>query len=143
MTTSKKVNSVDIGLIKDGKVHIHWNYQTFYKSGNGDRVACFIPAFDIYFQARNFQDIRRKSDIVTEMFFDYYIVDVGKNTLKKLALKLHQLGFKAPKDMLVMREYANQRPIPTTFTSNRESLNGFSNAESISASAELSLSGVE
>lgn len=127
---SKNQNYVTI-IPANGKVQINWNCDTFYKPmGESTRgIACYIPAFDVHFQVKEIKEISKKSNIITKMFFDHYITHQGKGKLKGLVLTLHKMGFKAPNDLVVLKQFMHDETVKARFVTNKSLPAEFLNAQ--------------
>lgn len=100
--------------ISGNRIDIHWSFKLFtqYKEGV-ERVTCYIPSFDIYFDANSKADASIRSKIVTKMYIDHFLHH-SKRGVRDLVLQLHKLGFKAPNDNLVLKRLLKDGKLDNT-----------------------------
>jgi hypothetical protein len=92
------VTNVEIERSNQG-LKITYNFRSYFKS-EGDLCVGFIPAFNISFSAKTKEEARAKAPAMASLFFDYWVFQQG---LPKLAVELHNLGFRAKQDAIVMQ----------------------------------------
>lgn len=120
----------------DGRqVHIVWGFTTYRRKEEG-KLSCYIPAFDIYFSAKDEEVMQQKSRALTNMYISHFAND-GKTGLKKLVMQLHKLGFKAPNDALTMKRIMNNELVNAKFSHKLPSPSNFSESEAVSNHSEL------
>jgi hypothetical protein len=100
---------------KNEGIALSWGFTTFKTEDESGKFSCYIPAFDIYFSAKDQATIDKKSKVLTRMFFDHYVLHTGKGGLKNLVLQLHKLGFRAPNDGDTIQQFFKNKVIRAKF----------------------------
>lgn len=98
----------------DKGVEVHWRINILQKQKDSGKISCFIPSLDILFSANDVESAKIKTQALSTMFFDHFFIH-SKNGLKKLALQLHKLGYKAHNDAYTIHKLANNVAIPAKF----------------------------
>jgi hypothetical protein len=118
--TSNKQPYVSIKHAGIGKVSIDTGFTIFHEKIEGeDRITCAIPAFDIYYSVKDESEVRVKGKTMTKIFFDNFIIH-NDNQLKAFVLELHKLGFRAPKDAFVLKEFLSNKIVNSKFSNYSE-----------------------
>lgn len=100
--------SVTLKFQNNGKkVLVQWSFFTAIKQKEDGRFLCFIPGFGIHFSAPNQDSIDQKSVAITHVFIDHFLSN-RKTGIAKLALELHNRGFRTKNDLLTMQRLLNK-----------------------------------
>jgi hypothetical protein len=137
---NKKSQVIIEPMISDGRrgVHVTWTYTVKYKAHEDGRLSCYIPFYELYFHARNFDALREKARSFTRLFFDHLIKHSSKNGMKSLVLHLHKLGFRTANDTFVVKQLINKKAVAANFKSQiRETSPEFMGANVINEEAEM------
>ncbi len=136
-----KVNGVkpaQVSIKKDGdKIHVGWMFTTLSKEING-KLSCFIPAFNIYFSAKDMDMVEKKSMVLTQMYMDNFVLH-QKGGIGSLVRQLHKLGFTAPKDAIVKKSILKDGKIPNAKFSSHLSTsnNGYTSKKELIGNLEM------
>lgn len=119
--------------IREGKIEYQWVTKSVVTEG--DLYSCYIPGFDLFFSAKSENQMMERGRQMMKTFFDYWVQEEG---YKNFVLKIHKLGFKAPKHNFVIKQYLNKRPANAKFKMvNIDTPLGFENSREVEMEGEL------
>ncbi len=117
-----------------GKLQVSWGFNTFAKKGGG-KYYCYIPSFDIYFNADSEDKVKIKGRALMRMYMNHFLET--KDGLKGLAIQLKKLGFIAPHADLVIKQIINKSLINTAKFKSTDILpDDFRDAEAVNIEQE-------
>lgn len=122
----------------DDKIQVEWSYQILMNPAKDGKFSCYIPSFGIYYTSISEEEIGKKSEALTKMYFDNFFD--GGPKWRLLAIQLKKLGFRAPKNDYVLKEMLNNRFIRARFKSEDGNIpSNFSDATRTEHKSELEL----
>lgn len=140
--SEKKQHQAQINITsKSNGMRVDWEYITLAMETDGKYTySCVIPAFGIYFDAKNREDIDRKSEALTEGFFDHFLDHSEKHGFRRFILQLHKLGFETPGSNLTIKELLNHKIHDAKFNSAKNIIpQGYGTAETHINKANLEI----
>ena len=102
----------------NGKINItlSWEFTTVSHKKENAPVACYIPAFDIYFSSPSVERAMDKSKGLVQLYTDHFMHNPDKG-VKAFALQLHRLGFKANNDSVTLMRIIKNESVNAKFKS--------------------------
>ena len=115
---------------KEGGVYVHWKISS-YKKWIGDKWTCFIPAFNIYFSAKDQDGIDKKTKTLARMYVDNYMLVAHGGGIGHFVRQLNKLGFRAPDgNAMILKSVLKDKKLPKAkFRSMSILPESFNNAE--------------
>ena len=114
MSTGESIMKDNNGVIRIRQGKITTDFNIFYKYEHG-RLACYIPAYQIAFQAIDEDQMLRRAKRMIQVFFQHWIED---HSWQKFAITIHKLGFRAPKSHdAAIQDIIKKRPSNLKFDS--------------------------
>lgn len=80
-------DQIEFVEVSGSEVRYQYKYYTIIEDGYAN---CYIPAFDLYFFAKEGSDVGKVSNTVTNAFF----MNLAEQGRRALYLKLHAFGFR-------------------------------------------------
>mgnify|MGYP003540070376 CR=1 FL=1 len=121
-------------------VNLEFSILAHNTPGKNGRRKCYIPAFDIYYSASSEDFIQKGRDIMM-MWMDHFFLHVDQQKrLRTFAIHIHQLGFRAQNDMVVMQKMTHNNIVPAKFkVIDIKRPREFEDAETITQEAEMKI----
>ena len=101
---------VDISIV-EGRMMVTFDYLIRVNRKN-ELHYCYVPGFDTHFEARSKEEALAKADGLIEAIYREHITDRVKFEKHTLLKELHQLGFRAPQNDLILTKIYNGRLRP-------------------------------
>lgn len=123
---------------RESNIDVSWGWNTMANQEEDGSYICYIPCFDIYFSAKNFDALKQKGRKVTRLYISHFIEHSSKGVID-FVLQLHKLGFKAPNDTYTIQRFIKKERFATNFkaTAQGNIPKGFENASTIPNESEL------
>ncbi len=118
------------------KTHVVWGIIMLTKKIDSVQ-SVYLPGYDIYYSAKDDETARKKAIALTQVYFRHFVN--RKNGIGALALELHRLGFKAPKDALTLSRLLKREISDARFKSTASTPDDFMGASMASQHMEMEM----
>lgn len=133
-------NGTSVQIIPNkGNIEIECNIITLVKDTPTGNLNCYIPGFDIFFNAKDEDSIVKKAMGLAGIYFDSFMLHTGKLGLKKLVLDLNSKGFRSTNHQKTMVNLLNNRLLNANFKQSDSNYENYERDRTINLDSKFSM----